>query len=373
MRVCFIDTFALDYTIGSTQTRPLGGTQSALCYLAPKLFSCGVDVTAITNTSRPGFYSGVRCFNLEQATAHVLRDSDFDFVVLLNDPLPAEKLRSDLPAHAKLLLWNHHAPDQRQIQPLRRKETQDAFDRIVFVSNYQRLRTEKEFGVDPAKSVVLGNGIADAFLNMFSSPSDLIGAKLLDPALAYTSTPFRGLEHLAKMWPGIHSKFPRATLSVYSSMDVYKTRSPYGDIYAALYQTLKRLPGVFYVGSLPQPDLARALRPMNILAYPNTFAENQSIAVLEALAVGLIVLTSDYGGMREGTFGHAKLVPYAGQEDIPSPQYIEAYVAALEDLLTDFSIIDHAPSLFAQAQDISERCSWATRAKEWENFLTALA
>ena len=60
-------------------------------------------------------------------------------------------------------------------------------------------------------------------------------------------------------------------LKVFSSLKVYQVTED-RDEWEPLYRRCAETAGVEYVGSLTQPELARELRSVNILAYPNTFA-----------------------------------------------------------------------------------------------------
>src|SRR5205085_11659760 len=67
-----------------------------------------------------------------------------------------------------------------------------------------------------------------------------------------------------------------------------------------------------YRGSVPQTELAKSLRRASVLAYPNTFAETGCIAAMEALAAGLLVVSSDLGALPETCEGWGRLVPPIG-------------------------------------------------------------
>lgn len=90
-------------------------------------------------------------------------------------------------------------------------------------------------------------------------------------------------------------------------MGTYLT-GPSDSQFQALYDQCRSTPGIEHVGTLPQPDLAEALRAASILAYPCTFPETGCIAALEAMAAGCAVVASDLGALAETTAGHALLV-----------------------------------------------------------------
>ena len=66
MRVCFIDPADWDYNVDAPTIGPLGGSQSALCYLAVALAEDGHAVTVMSGTRRPDTVSGVECINANQ-------------------------------------------------------------------------------------------------------------------------------------------------------------------------------------------------------------------------------------------------------------------------------------------------------------------
>ncbi len=96
-------------------------------------------------------------------------------------------------------------------------------------------------------------------------------------------------------------------LKVFSSLKVSQVTED-RDEWEPLYRRCAETAEVEYVGSLTQPELARELRSINILAYPNTFAETSCISVMEALASGGFVVTSNWGYLPETTAGFAHLI-----------------------------------------------------------------
>ena len=61
MKIGFLDTYTWDYNIETPYREPLGGTQSAICYLAEALAAQGNEVFLLNNTSESGMSRGVDC------------------------------------------------------------------------------------------------------------------------------------------------------------------------------------------------------------------------------------------------------------------------------------------------------------------------
>ncbi|MGA2441187.1 MAG: glycosyltransferase family 4 protein, partial [Tepidisphaeraceae bacterium] len=240
---------------------------------------------------------------------------------------------------------------------------------IVCVSQWHRAEMQRRYSLDSNRVAVIRNAIGPAFTNLFPDAAALAEAKSSAPVLAYTSTPYRGLDLLLSLFPEVHRRDERVRLHVYSSMKVYGQEES-NDPCAGLYARCRAMPGVEYFGSIAQPALAESLKSAVILAYPNTFPETSCIAVMEAMAAGLLVVTSDLGALSETTMGMGALV--AGprtEQDLPTfvPAYTDRLIAALRESSGD-------PRQFwskrwEQLRAVTSQCTWPVRAAEWERLL----
>ena len=363
LSLCFIDTISWDYNVDTPTQRPLGGSQSALCYLAVELAKLGHAVTLLSNTSKSGVVAGVTCQSLQ---IQFLVESRFDAVIVLNGPAELSTLRWNLPSSTTLLLWTQLATDEKAMKGLATRNKAKKWDHIICISDWQRRTFIEQFRIEPERVSVLRNAIAPAFENLFPSRDALLQAKVDGLRLAYTSTPYRGLDVLLEIFPSIRSEHAQATLDIYSSLAVYQYAAS-ADPYAALYRTSEAMPGVNYLGSVPQPALARALSRAHVLSYSNTFPETSCIAVMEALAAGLLVVTSELGALPETSLGFANLVPYHSRD---RANYGEAYKRMLSKTLKSYSPVELGERLYKQVVTMNSACTWRIRAREWTEFLT---
>jgi glycosyltransferase involved in cell wall biosynthesis len=184
--------------------------------------------------------------------------------------------------------------------------------------------------------------------------------------LAYTSTPFRGLNVLIACFPALYRLHPNCRLDVFSSMQVYGESSSQ-DGYQSLYAQCQKTPGVNYRGSVSQTILATELAGATMLAYPNTFPETGCIAAMEALAAGLVVVSSHLGALPETCGQWGRLVPpvAAGRT---AQQFAVDFAKAIGQALNELTASPAAfwQRQFEQSQSISASCNWDVRAAQWE-------
>jgi glycosyltransferase involved in cell wall biosynthesis len=366
MNWIFLDHLDWDYDVAAPLKRPLGGSQSALCYLAAALAARGHRVTTLTGTKTPCTIDGVQCLPHDNLAVDLLSPPD-TILVALNAPSDmAVGLRKLLPGAATLVLWTQLADDQPTVVALLNPACAAAWDRIVCVSDWHRSTYHRRLHVPERQMEVLRNAIGPGFERPFRDASDLAEAKSGPPRLAYTSAPFRGLDVLLSCFPEVRSTHPQCRLDVFSSLQVYY-QTGVQDTLQSLYAQCRATDGVQYRGSISQASLADELRGVHLLAYPSTFAETSCIAVMEALAAGALVVTSDLGALPETCGGWAKLVPQIGAGHTRE-EFEREFVLQLDSALRRLESDRDAflRERFEQAQAIQSSCTWRVRAEEWE-------
>lgn len=324
--------------------RPLGGTESALIFIARALALRGHHVDLFAN--------------MRNATGAVLRDMPRTLQLLDTREFEthSEQERYDAIIYVRAMmpllgprrapvqvLWTPDAYDQPFLNAAFAVQLQvetHTFelglyslrnvaawtDAIFCVGEWQRHTLLERFGVPAPRCVMMGNGV---HLPHFSNPPLAKRTR----QLVYASTPFRGLEFLLRWFPKIRERVPDATLAVMSGMQLYGVSDAQDHAeYASLYALAKQ-PGVTLCGPLAKSQMGKIFSESRVLAYPNTFAETFCIAALEAQAAGLPIVSTQLGAMPERvrTGVDGVLIPGSPHDSA----YANAFIDACCHLLTD--------------------------------------
>ena len=356
MKLLFIAPSGLQFTAQTPEHAPLGGTESCAAWLTRHLVARGHDVTLVADLppGTPPMVAGVRHVAFADTSEEFFTAGDFDAIITISSPHWTETLKRAAP-RALQVAWIHMMPDQPALATLWPQAPH--IDCALFVSRFQE--TAMRY---PGVSHVIGNGIAPPFENLFASPAELLAAK--QNRAVYTSAPYRGLNILV---PAFAQAQVATELDIYSGMATYQQADTAG--LAVLYDSARNTPRCHLHGPVSQQELAARLKKAAFLTFPCLFEETYCIAALEAMAAGAKMISTQWAALPETTLGHADLMPIAGlpYQEIPGlfARRIEANVA---DYLARPE--EWAQERFAQAQDITHRTSWRTRAAEWEMFLS---
>ena len=340
MKILFICLSGLKFNVMTPLREPLGGTESAVAYLAYHLYLRGHDVTIMVKGAEDAVEVGVKHIEISEEGAKELNP---DVVIVPSAPQAIPGIKKIIP-NAAVILWNHMQPDQPSIQPIFNKEIQKDINNIVYVSESQK----SVFGIDGR---VINNAISPAFESMFTSASDVLKHKKCKGA--YTSTPYRGLAILATM--------QEIEIEVFSSMAVYQgDETPY----AAMYEKLKANDCLKLNGSVSQANLADRLRPISFLVYPSIFRECHSIAIIEAMAAGLKVITTDMASPQ------TEFIDSMPMESATVEEYAKLLRANINYFRSRPE--EWAEKSWKQIQYINQEFTWKKKAEEWETYLKGL-
>jgi glycosyltransferase involved in cell wall biosynthesis len=187
-----------------------------------------------------------------------------------------------------------------------------------------------------------------------------------NPTLVYTSTPFRGLDLLLDAFPLMRSEFPGLRLRLFSSMEVYGLSD---ERFLPLFEKARSIPGVECLGSVDQRRLALELADADMLAYPSTFPETACIAVMEAMASGCLVATTDLGALPETLGGFGRMMPKVDDRNRAGAPaaYAELVLSMLREAIAGPT--GHAAQMSKQVQFARATYSWPRIAAQWSGWI----
>jgi glycosyltransferase involved in cell wall biosynthesis len=372
MRLAFVDfiypgdSALTDYTALTPLQRPLGGMQSSLCYLAMALAARGHDVSILNSSKKLGIFGGVSCLGFRNDFSAAAL-SAFDVVVCIS---PIGRYLRNAGLKCPMVLWTMHDIDQLgAIRTLLDGSERYLWNKIVMASDWQAGRYANRFKIRTDSLHVIRNAVSPAFESL-SRPAPYFFEAARPPVLIYSSTPFRGLEVLLGAFPLIRALVRGCTAQIYSSMAVYAESD---DRYEALYDRCRQTDGVEYYGSVSQADLSEAYANADVFAYPSIFRETSCISLMEAMASGCMVLSTDLGALSETAagFGHLCARSQGSSDEEFGHEYARFAAGMIRQAVED--PISCRNRLNEQRAFVAKNYLWSSRAVEWEQVLNTVA
>ncbi len=222
------------------------------------------------------------------------------------------------------VLWLQDLPHDPASQCLKDKTYRTKFNKLVFVSHWQREQYKIFTGIPYSEGVVIKNGIPIIPLTL---PKPRDDGKL---RFIYTPTPHRGLGVLAAAAEELQKHRQDWHLDVFSSLKIYG-RHEMDAQFEPLYEQLKRNPCVTYHGSVPYPDVRKAVNNAHVFVYPSIYQESSPAATIEALASGCLVITSSFGPLPEICSEWSWMMPYDEDINVMANGTLSAMYSALDN------------------------------------------
>ena len=332
------------------EKRGVGGAETCVINLARVLaHQHNLNVHVFSKCTAPGVYDNVVYHDIDTQIVN-LKGLDSDLVVVSRNTslLNSVDFKKEFGAK-EVVLWAHDVATDPSYKDF--EKVYDSIDKVLVLSDFHKKNIQDVFPFVEDKKVFKARNGVDKTL--YANKVEKVPGRLI-----YSSTPFRGLEILAEVFPEIKKRVPHATLHVFSSMDLY------GKAYSTeefdhLYKKLGYMDGVKYSRGITQKELAVEQMQAEVLAYPNTFPETSCITVMECQMAGTPCVTSKYAALDE-TVPDGTGIKLEGKPF--SDEYKKQFIDSVVELLTNKE----------KWQEMSDKClsldvTWDTVAKEWAN------
>lgn len=120
-------------------------------------------------------------------------------------------------------------------------------------------------------------------------------------SVGYFSAYYRGLECLLSMWPKIRAEVPDATLDVYYGWESWVALEGKDEFYQDMESKFDKLKehGVTVHGRVSHKELAKAMKEIQVWAYPTEFPEIHCITALKAQEAGCYPVVTGVAALKE--------------------------------------------------------------------------
>ena len=290
MKIAIIDS-GWEYTLDTPYVNPLGGTQSAICYFLEEMALLGNECYLFNKSTENKTIRNVKHV-LANTYLQYINDQKLELDIIIVSCLPHDlfQIKHSINNNNTLYcLWTGHDYDQNASKILKDDKAKEAIDMFIFVSDWQRNRYLQRYNIEYSKTMVMKNGIGKPFEKYLDMKTDKVCN-----SMSYCSIPWRGLELLPDIFTEIKKSFSDSTLNIYSGMNIYNQEND-----NTYVDKFKDMEAVNFNHGVSQTDLAEKLYNIEYLTYPNIFPETSCITVLQAMACGCLIVTSNLGALSE--------------------------------------------------------------------------
>ena len=307
LKIAIVDVIGLTYDATTIEKYGLGGSESAVIYMAAELNNHGFHVTVYNNCrdsrSAPGVYDGVEYVDL----ASFPEDASCDIMIVSRTVvpyLPENTKFSSLKTSAKLkVLWLHDTfcqGDEFVEDLLVHGHVDEIFTLSDFHTSYvlnANHGKRRNFEVLKNKTFITRNGAKKHIHEIDISKKD--------PNLfIYNASATKGMIPLVNhIWPEVKKHIPAAKLKIIGGY--YRFRDDAEP--DAQENTVRELSqrndltqlDVEFTGIIPQKNIAEHLAHASFMIFPCAFPETFGISSLESLLYNTPIITNRFGALEE--------------------------------------------------------------------------
>lgn len=309
LKVALVDVIGLTYDPTTLEKYGLGGSESAIIYMARELQKLDFEVTVfnscIDSRAKEGVYDGVRYVDLSRLNGK--NDFTCDIMVVSRTIAPYipnnqnfEQLRNT--AKHKVL-WLHDTFVQGD-QYVEQMVMNGNFDEIFTLSDFHTTYItncdhgwRRNFEVLKNKVFMTRNGAKKYIEEVDITQKD-------KDLFVYNASLTKGMIPLVeKIWPRVKQQIPTAKLKVIGGYYRFRDGAAPDAQEQQWRQLIDRpdlkLLDIEFTGVIPQREIADHLAKASFMIFPGAFPETFGISTLESLLHNTPLITTRFGALEE--------------------------------------------------------------------------
>lgn len=390
-KIAIVDLIGLTYDPTTLDKFGLGGSESAVIYMARELKRVGFDVTVFNNCidsrAKEGVYDGVTY--IDNQRLHHPNDYTCDVLIVSRTVVPflPEKYWKDVNYEPKVfqqlrnsakkkILWLHDtfcSGDHLLEELIMNGDIDEVFTLSDFHTTYfanSNHGRRRNFEVLKNKIFMTRNGIKRHIkdVDIYKKDKNLF---------VYNASITKGMLPLVEnIWPLVKKQIPEAKLKVIGGYYRFRDGAP-PDAQEETWHRLIARPemkqlDIEFTGVIPQTQIAAILAEASFMIFPGAFPETFGISSLESLAYNTPLITTRFGALEETAVDMACYkIDYAIEpnnlfpdinKDHQVKKFVDLVVAAYR-----------SPYLHAQKMQycniVHDICEWDTVALQWKQHI----
>lgn len=383
MNIAIIDSIGLPYNAHTLFFQGLGGSESAVIYMAEELCRQGFTVK-VFNTGHE--YKTRMSFNGQSLSYHHIDEvnapgESCDILISSRSVLPfVDEKYAKLRASAKYkVLWMHDTfceGDHLLEELVVSKKIDTIFTLSDFHTSYVtncEHGPRRNFEVLKNHVFVTRNGVKR---HIESFPMEMKDQNLF----VYNASVSKGMKPLVEhIWPKVKQHLPLARLTIIGGYYQFPNKEP--DQQQFEWQALKNRPDnasldIHFTGILKQKDVAALLAKAKFTIYPAAFPETYGISTLESLTYNTPVITNRFGALEETALDMAcykmnyPIVPNSLFPHIDETQQYDKFVDLVVAAAKDNYLYEQK---YSACNMIDGVCDWGAIALQWkQHFYRAM-
>jgi glycosyltransferase involved in cell wall biosynthesis/2-polyprenyl-3-methyl-5-hydroxy-6-metoxy-1,4-benzoquinol methylase len=340
-------TSGLQFNGNTIYEKALGGSESAMIYMAKEIAKLGNEVTVYCECDKPGFYESVEYRTLQQYFADEKAQFDLLIVSRFTDFLA-------LPIDTKMnILWCH------DVDCGNFKDAIGVSDRVFCLSDYHKSLYVENYNITPSNYIWKTSNGYDQTI-----PTKEVSFEEKKNNYIYASRPERGLKFLLeKIWPEIVEKNPDAVLHICGYTNDFNIPDHAKQLYAEIDDILEYSSGVKKIGHLAKTEYYDLLSRCAYMVYPSDFPEISCINAIEAQYNKCLVITSDKYALSETVKTDTKITAEYGTQ-----KYVNEFLALLDKYQSDV----YEEEVIKGQQAITKQYSWEKVAQSWNREIDSM-